>query len=109
MDTLWVDRQLSAVKALGRMPGLVHVSPIELRVEGWALLLWDHAERPRLLILNSFKAILDWGHGAGHVTRYRGTMVPGIAGVDIDPRKAEPYGRLKPGCNLFHRWTKPSF
>lgn len=222
MNTLLADMQLSAARALGWMPGLVQVSPTEIRVEGWALRLWDRAERPRFLIngedfaevawplpaadlhevfpallpdgsarfrarhpltpethpfpggfarfnvtgrlgehrhsyrtawfladpageppvptperitrvigspdtfmfllggatiaqriqhllqdrfdrpLNSFRAILDWGCGAGRVTRYLGMMASGITGVDIDPDNLQQCAASLPEV-VFHQ------
>lgn len=60
MNTLLTDMQLSAARSLGWMPGDVHISPTEILVEGWALRLWDHGERPRFLINGEDFAEVAW-------------------------------------------------
>lgn len=60
MSTLLTDMQLSAARSLGWMPGHVHLSATDIWVDGWALRLWDHGERPRFLINGEDFAEVEW-------------------------------------------------
>lgn len=76
-------------------------------VKRFEQLLLERFERP----ISSFESILDWGCGAGRLTRYLTMLGPKVTGADVDAdniqacREMLPRGRfehvgLRPPCSL---------
>ncbi len=65
-------------------------------VKRFEQLLLERFERP----LASFEAILDWGCGAGRVSRYLSLLAPSVTGIDIDADNIAGCARTLPGARF---------
>lgn len=66
-------------------------------------LLLERFDRP----LASFEAVLDWGSGAGRVSRYLATMCTGLTGIDIDPDNIALCARSLPNARFLPVGLEP--
>lgn len=61
-------------------------------------LLPERFDRP----LASFESILDWGCGAGRLSRYLSQLSPAVTGIDIDADNVAACARTLPGARFVH-------
>lgn len=66
-------------------------------------LLLERFERP----LQSFESILDWGCGAGRLSRYLSLLSPSVTGVDIDADNVAGCAASLPGARFAHIGLMP--
>jgi SAM-dependent methyltransferase len=52
--------------------------------------------------IGSFEAILDWGCGAGRLSRYLSLLSPSVTGIDIDADNVACCDRTLPGARFVH-------
>lgn len=60
MDIYQADMQLNAARHLRWMPDRIEINSEGVRIEGWALTLWDHPEQVRFLINGQDFAKVEW-------------------------------------------------
>ncbi|APW44984.1 class I SAM-dependent methyltransferase [Rhodoferax saidenbachensis] len=65
-------------------------------VKRFEQLLLERFERP----LSSFESILDWGCGAGRLSRYLSLLSPSVTGIDIDADNIASCARTIPGARF---------
>lgn len=61
-------------------------------------LLAERFDRP----LSSFESVLDWGCGAGRLSRYLSHLVSSLTGIDIDPDNVAGCTRTLPKARFLH-------
>ena len=106
-----LESQVPTPARIARVIGAPDVHAFQLGgatiVKRFEQLLLERFERP----MSSFDSILDWGCGAGRLTRYLAMLAPDVIGADIDAdniqacREMLPKGRfehvsLRPPCSL---------
>lgn len=57
--------------------------------------------------MSSFKAVLDWGCGAGRVTRYLSLSSSSVTGADINADNVAMCKKYLPNANFVHIAQKP--
>lgn len=67
-------------------------------VKRFEQLLLERFGRP----LASFEAVLDWGCGAGRLTRYLSLLAPSVTGIDIDADNVASCARTLPDARFLH-------
>jgi 2-polyprenyl-3-methyl-5-hydroxy-6-metoxy-1,4-benzoquinol methylase len=72
-------------------------------VKRFEQLLLERFDRP----LSSFQSILDWGCGAGRLSRYLSLLSPSVTGIDIDADNMEGCARTLPGARFMQVGLMP--